>query len=154
MSTSLQTVIDLDERNHIIELKFELTVEWFEYRATYQNLKTNEALNVLSSEELREIWIPFIIFKVYNCIRRSIFYISHQNTDFNEVVSLDVFDSTVYVNREGDFTRADIFSVDEVEIFEGRENRITMVQTYSKKFHCTYLLHNYPFDTQVNKPLV
>ena len=73
-----------------------------------------------------------------------------QNTDLNEVVSLDVFDSTVYVNREGDFTRADISSVDEVEIFEGRENRITMVQTYSKKFHCTYLLHNYPFDTQVS----
>ena len=65
VSTSLQTVIDLDERNHIIELKFQLTVEWFEYRVTYQNLKTNKALNVLSSEELREIWIPFIIFKVY-----------------------------------------------------------------------------------------
>ena len=64
VSTSLKTVIDLDERNHIIELKFKLTLEWFEYRATYQNLKTNEALNVLSSEELREIWIPFIIFKV------------------------------------------------------------------------------------------
>ena len=127
-------MIDLDERNHIIELKFKLTVEWFEYRATYQNLKTNKALNVLSSEELSQIWIPFIIFK---------------NTDLNEVITLDVFDSTVYVNREGDFTRADISSVDEVEIFEGRENRITMVQTYSKKFHCTYLLHNYPFDTQV-----
>ena len=54
----------MNERNHIIELKFELTVEWFEYRATYQNLKTNEALNILSSEELREIWIPFIIFEV------------------------------------------------------------------------------------------
>ena len=55
----------MNERNHIIELKFQLTVEWFEYRATYQNLKTNKALNVLSSQELREIWIPFIIFKVY-----------------------------------------------------------------------------------------
>ena len=144
-------MIDLDERNHIIELKFQLTVEWFEYRATYQNLKTNKALNVLSSEELREIWIPFIIFKVYNwMVIRSTFHIPQKNTDFNEVVSLDVFDSTVYVNREGDFTRADIFSVDEVEIFEGRENRITMVQTYSKKFHCTYLLHDYPFDTQAS----
>ena len=58
-------MIDLDERNHIIELKFQLTVEWFEYRATYQNLKTNKALNVLSSQELIEIWIPYIIFKVY-----------------------------------------------------------------------------------------
>ena len=60
-----------------------------------------------------------------------------------------MFDSRVFVNREGDFTRADISSVDEVEIFEGRENRITMVQTYSKRFHCTYLLYDYPFDTQV-----
>ena len=68
----------------------------------------------------------------------------------NEAVSLDVFDSTVYVKREGDFTRADIWDVDEAEIFEGSENRITMVQTYSKKFHCTYLLHSYPFDTQVS----
>ena len=58
-------MIDLDERNHIIELKFQLTVEWFEYRATYQNLKPNKALNVLSREELSQIWIPFIIFKVY-----------------------------------------------------------------------------------------
>ena len=57
-------MIDLDERNHIIELKFQLTVEWFEYRATYQNLKTLKALNVLSSQELKEIWIPYIIFKV------------------------------------------------------------------------------------------
>ena len=57
-------MIDLDERNHIIELKFQLTLEWFEYRATYQNLKTNNALNVLSSQELQEIWIPYIIFEV------------------------------------------------------------------------------------------
>ena len=68
----------------------------------------------------------------------------------NEAVSLDVFDSTVYVKREGDFIRADIWDVDEAEIFEGSENRITMVQTYSKRFHCTYLLHHYPFDTQVS----
>ena len=77
-----------------------------------------------------------------------------QNTDYNEAVRLEDADSKVFITREGDFTRADIFSVNEVEIFEGKENRITMVQTYSKKFHCTYLLHNYPFDTQVNKPLV
>ena len=72
-----------------------------------------------------------------------------QNTDFNEAVRLEGVDSKVFINREGDFTRADIHSVDEVEIFQGKENRITMVQTYSKKFHCTYLLQNFPFDTQV-----
>ena len=29
-----------------------------------------------------------------------------------------------------------------------------MTQTHSKKFHCTYLLHYYPFDTQVFKYLI
>ena len=62
-------MIDLDERNHIIELKFQLTLEWFEYRAAYQNLKTNNALNVLSSQELQEIWIPYIIFEVFSIFR-------------------------------------------------------------------------------------
>ena len=74
-----------------------------------------------------------------------------QNTDFNEAVTLEVTDSKVYIKREGEFTRASISSVDEVEIFEGKENRVTMVQTYSKRFHCTYLLHNFPFDTQVRR---
>ena len=37
----------------------------------------------------------------------------------------------------------------QIEIFRGEENMITMNQTHDKKFHCTYLLHSYPFDTQV-----
>ena len=57
-------MIDLDERNHIIELKFQITIEWFEYRATYQNLKSENALNVLSGDEQKLLWIPFIIFQV------------------------------------------------------------------------------------------
>ena len=37
----------------------------------------------------------------------------------------------------------------QIEIFRGEENMITMNQTHDKKFHCTYLIHYYPFDTQV-----
>ena len=38
----------------------------------------------------------------------------------------------------------------QIEIFNGEENVLTLNQTYSKKFHCTYLLHYYPFDTQAH----
>ena len=38
---------------------------------------------------------------------------------------------------------------DEIEIFSGSENRLTMRQTYTKTFQCQYQLHHYPFDTQV-----
>ena len=42
-------------------------------------------------------------------------------------------------------------SFPKIEIFKGKENIVTMSQTHSKKFHCTYLLHYYPFDTQICK---
>ena len=53
------------------------------------------------------------------------------------------------MTREGEFVRAGLENVDEAEIFDGRDNKLTLIQTYSKKFHCTYLLHNFPFDNQV-----
>ena len=40
------------------------------------------------------------------------------------------------------------FNLFQIEIFSGEDNILTMNQTHSKKFHCTYLLHYYPFDTQ------
>ena len=40
--------------------------------------------------------------------------------------------------------------VDEAEIFEGGENKLTMTQAYTWEFQCNYKLQKYPFDTQVN----
>ena len=73
------------------------------------------------------------------------------------------------VTKQGDFSRSGpevtdevlnkfeyiscllIFVIPKIEIFRGDENIITLNQTHSKTFHCTYLLHNYPFDTQVGQ---
>ena len=55
----------------------------------------------------------------------------------------------VTVTREGDFTRSGMEEVDEAELFEGAENRLTMNQTYTWEFQCLYELQRYPFDTQV-----
>ena len=73
----------------------------------------------------------------------------------------------VSISRQGDFVRSGPEIADEVrlkirktfiqrpfekiEIFNGEENILTMNQTHSKTFHCTYLLHYYPFDSQVNQ---
>ena len=76
VSTSLETIIEISESNHIIELKFEMNIEWYEIRAKYYNIKMNSALNVLNEEEMRMIWLPFIIFKVqepYHFIQWCIF---------------------------------------------------------------------------------
>ena len=134
ISTTLRNVIDISEVNHIIELKYAISLNWYENRAVYQNLKTKEALNMMSDQELSSLWIPFIIF---------------ENTDNDEAVSIDSVRSDISVSREGSFKRSGSDYVDEIEFFEGKDNKITMNQTHSKKFHCTYLLHYFPFDTQV-----
>ena len=62
--------------------------------------------------------------------------------------------TTVTVTREGKFTRSGKEEVDEAEIFQGGENRLTMYQTYTHEFQCVYQLTRYPFDTQVTKLLI
>ena len=64
ISTKFRTVIDINERDHKVELKFEIYLEWYEVRARYYNLKTISAQNVLKPEELAKIWIPYVIFMV------------------------------------------------------------------------------------------
>ena len=135
VSTSVSNIIEISEVNHVIELKFDIVMEWYEHRVDYHNLKTEQTLNKLSEKELRSLWIPYIIFK---------------NTDNNEAVELNGVKSRVFIIREGEFRRSGIDIAEEIEIFPGASNKLTMGQTYSKMFHCTYLLHYFPFDTQVH----
>lgn len=157
ISTTLETVIDIDEQNHIIELKFQIFLEWYEHRAKYQNLKINQALNILKIQEINQLWIPYLTFKVkvlevYSSVKSS--RISTQNTDDNRAITIGDVYSTLYVTREGVFQRAGLNSVDEAEIFLGSENKITLIQSHNIRFHCTYLIHDFPFDSQVsNCPL-
>ena len=46
----------------------------------------------------------------------------------------------VTITKEGNFTAADLDVLEEVNIFEGRENSITFQQVYSKTFKCEYEL--------------
>ena len=46
------------------------------------------------------------------------------------------------------FSRSGVEEVDEREIFKGSENTLTMRQTYTHKFQCSYELGKYPFDRQ------
>jgi hypothetical protein len=45
--------------------------------------------------------------------------------------------------------RSGLEEVDEIEIFKGDNNTLTMNQTYTHNFQCKYSLHRYPFDIQV-----
>ena len=128
-------IVRIEEVDHKIEFQFGIVLEWPEIRALFHNLKFKSSLNALTDDEILQLWLPYVIY---------------DNTDMKEVVQLeDGTKTTVTVSREGGFTRSGLEVTDEIEIFEGGENKLTMNQTYSKKFQCEYQLHRYPFDIQV-----
>ena len=94
-------------------------------------------MNALTYGDIKTIWLPRVVY---------------DNTDQKEVTRLGEnweWATDVTVTREGNFTRSGVEEVDEAEIFEGAENRLTMRQTYTWEFQCKYQLQRYPFDTQV-----
>ena len=52
VSTSLMKVLAISEFSHAIDLKLGITLKWYDNRVLYNNLKTEEALNILSDEEV------------------------------------------------------------------------------------------------------
>ena len=91
-------------------------MSWYDYRLTYHNLKVDRIANSPIFEEVKEVWIPNIIF---------------DNTENNDVMTLDNL-AEVTISREGDPEPSDISVVDEIDIFKGSENRITFGKGFTK----------------------
>ena len=53
VSTRLENVLAISEFSHTIVLKIGIILNWYENRVLYHNLKTEEALNVLTDSEVR-----------------------------------------------------------------------------------------------------
>jgi hypothetical protein len=140
ISIDLLKVVDMEETNHKIDFQFEITLEWKENnRVVYHNLKEDTSLNALSKDDIENLWLPLVIY---------------DNTDQKEVTRLGEYgngewNTPISVIREGSFTRSGLEVVDEIEIFKGGENTLSMQQVYTWQFQCMYNLLVYPFDTQV-----
>ena len=107
VSIVLMEVVSIDEVDHSIQLQFEAILDWKENRATYLNLKEKTALNEMKEEDIQQLWLPLIIYT---------------NTDQKKTTRLGMeweWSTSITITREANFTRADLYDVDETEIFEG-----------------------------------
>ena len=142
ISIDLLKIVDIEEIDHKIDFKFEITLEWRENnRVVYHNLKQDASLNALSTDDIDKLWRPLVIY---------------DNTDQKEMTRLGAmweWNTPISVIREGSFSRSGLEVVDETEIFQGAKNTLSMQQVYTWQFQCKYNLQDYPFDTQVRKGL-
>ena len=62
ISITVLNILDLKELEGVWLPKFILKMVWFDARLQMQNLKDDMQLNVLTSEERNDPWIPIVIF--------------------------------------------------------------------------------------------
>ena len=49
------------EIEQILQLKFRLRMTWFDARLDFFNIKQDETVNVISIDELNQIWLPITL---------------------------------------------------------------------------------------------
>ena len=62
ISLVLKKVVEIEEVDHSIHLKFQIILEWKETRATFHNLKLDTSLNTLTDGEVGQLWLPLVIY--------------------------------------------------------------------------------------------
>ena len=132
VSITIIKFLKIAEVDHLYKLKFVLQMEWYDYRLQFHNLKPKRSENALTVEESKKIWIPSLIFS---------------NTQENDATTA-TRNTLLTVSKEGNYTRSMPEVVEEINIYKGKENRLTFEMTFTKDFECEYQLSMYPFDMQ------
>ena len=125
-------VQDIQEVAQYLELKFKISLEWRDARIMFYNLKVNEDMNTLTLDEQLSIWTPTIVF---------------WNTK-NQLRTINDRNTLASISRNGNGSIIGKEVNEDIEVYSGAENKITISRVYSVKFFCEYQMAWYPFDQQ------
>ena len=124
---------DIQEVSQYLELKFKISLQWMDARVMFYNIKTDQRLNSLTLDEQLSLWTPTIVFWNTKEQLRTV-------NDRNTFASIE---------REGNGTMIEREINEDIEVYSGAENGITISRVYSIQFYCEYQMAWYPFDQQV-----
>ena len=125
--------IEPHEQTSTFTTKISFTRKWFDDRLMYKHLKleSGKEMNTLLPDEEDLIWYPTVIF--YNIKSTE----NMKQTEFPNVMK-------VIPN-----TNSAKLAVNNMHIFNGSENALSLKKEYSVEWDCEYAYHWYPFDTQI-----
>ena len=132
LSVEIMVVQEIKEIQQLLQLKFLLRMAWVDARLDFFNIKLDETMNVISLDELNRIWLPIIVF---------------HNTEEGQITINDG-KSFATINRTGQGTGSDQSISEDIDIYKGSENSISMSRLYNIDFFCDYDMRWYPFDAQ------
>ena len=133
LSMDIFNILDIQEVQNTITLKFDLQAKWFDSRLSFYNLKLDKQMNTLIYVESQMIWVPYILF--FNTKN----HLTSQNDEQTFV--------TVLRNQEGRLIGTTVN--EDIMIYDGATNPIKLNRVYQIEFICEYDMQFYPFDIQV-----
>ena len=131
VSLTVLNIQNIDETKGTFQLNIESSYDWIERRVLFHNLKQKSTLNTLLPEEVATLWLPEVSFS------------STTQRGGKEV------EPKISVSRQGAFARSGLDVADEIEIFDGVENKLSMKEARGEEFLCSFRTFWYPFDKQV-----
>ena len=126
------SIYQLNELDMTFNSKITLSLEWYDKRVTFSNLKPKDFTNLVEYEKASDLWIPPLIFN---------------NTNEGVKVVVDHI-ADLFVNKRGLPMMARRSSVNEDYLYAGADNAFVYRISYDLKYNCVYHLEAYPFDTQ------
>jgi len=131
VNITMYNILHVDVVESRIETQFQLKLSWFDSRLKFRGLKEMEHKNWVTKDE--NIWKPQIRF---------------HNTE-NKATTLDDSKSWTTIQKLGSSKISPYTSLENMQHFEGSENKLTQTRTYNVNFICIYDLTWYPLDSQV-----
>ena len=133
LSLDVQNILDIQEVQKILALKFNMEANWKDSRLQFYNLKEDEELNTLMFSEKQQIWVPTILF-------------SNTRDDLTSTNDKYAFAKVI---RSMNGTLLSLESNEDILEYKGSENEIKINRIYEVDFICDYNMRFYPFDIQV-----
>ena len=144
-------VLHLSEVDSVMEVQFQMELNWTDPRLLFLNLKDDSTINRVTHSKAARIWHPHLI--LLNTESREETKVNPQSAVKYIVISSNSCfqyepGSFLKISKDGKFQTSPLHRLHNDLTYQGSENELILSHDYATKFICSFDLAHYPFDTQ------
>ncbi|XP_042204943.1 uncharacterized protein LOC121854377 [Homarus americanus] len=124
--------LSLSDKDSYLEVTYHLNMTWSDLRLLFHNLKSASRLNQVPVGEHSRLWTPTLTLV---------------NVRGTERTMVDD-EAVLTIHRKGQPLDDDLSMPEDVNVYLGIENHLSVERKYTSQFLCDLNLHLYPFDVQ------
>ena len=132
---NIENIIEINEVEEFIQLKFNTTREWYDKRLTYKNLNNDSDMNAMKKANYEKLYFPYTLFV-------------NIESDESETTRPTQTLWKVIRNETASSTISPVTYVENTHFYKGSEHKMSLTKEFTVDWMCTFHLSWYPFDTQ------